>query len=698
MAKVVRLNTSHGRLAVKQPQHEVVEEELRASIRLAQENLLALQAPEGYWIGELSVDSTLCSDYMLFMHWRRKVDPVLQEKLVRHIRSMQLPDGGWNNYHGGPSEINASVKAYFALKLAGHSPQAPWMAEARANILRLGGIPHMNTYGKFYLALLGQFPWEYLPTIPVEMILFPDWAYFNVYQMSSWSRAMLMPLAIIDHFRPTRHLPEEKQLHELYPYGLEGADFSLRRSHRFFTWRNFFLRCDRALKWVDSCRWKPLRARALERAEKWMVERLGEGSDGLAAIFPGMVNSLIALEVLGYPADHPVCRKTEADLEKLFVEESNDFRIQPCLSPVWDTAVTALALVESGIEPNDPALVRASSWLYSKEVRIRGDWVKQNPYHEGSGWAFEFNNIYYPDTDDTAMVLMALRLIAPEDQEAANAAFKRALGWQMSFQCRDGGWAAFDKDVTKSWLEDMPFADHNAILDPTCSDLTARTIELLGYLGSDRRERAVARAISHLKATQCDDGSWYGRWGVNYIYGTWQVLRGLRAIGYDMNESWVRRGRDWLASCQNEDGGWGESCGSYDDPALKGKGPSTASQTSWGLMGLCACGMLDSPAIQHGVQYLLETQNPDGSWTEDEITGTGFPKVFYLKYDMYRNNFPLLALATYANARAGIFRPTHVQLEPSARITYYPKLKKLVPQMVTLLGGVFTAAATDRAS
>jgi squalene-hopene/tetraprenyl-beta-curcumene cyclase len=698
MAKVVRLNASQGRLAVKQPQYEVFEEELRAGITLAQENLLGLQSSEGYWVGELMVDTTLVSDYMLFMHWRGKVDPVMQEKCARHIRRRQLPDGGWNNYHNGPSEINASVKAYFALKLAGHNPQAPWMAEARANILRLGGIPHMNTYGKLYLALLGQFPWEYLPTIPVEVILFPDWAYFNVYQMSSWSRAMLMPLAIINHFRPIRQLPEDKQLHELYPCGLEGADFTLRRSHRFFTWRNFFLRCDRALKWVEPLPWKPLRARALAAAEEWMVTRLGEGSDGLAAIFPGMVNSLIALEAMGYPADHPVCVKTEADLRKHFVDEPNDFRIQPCMSPVWDTAVTSIALVESGIEPNHPALVRASSWLYSKEVRIRGDWVKQNPYHEASGWAFEFNNDYYPDTDDTAMVLMALRLIEPEDQEAANAAFKRALGWQMSFQCRDGGWAAFDKDVTKGWLEDMPFADHNAILDPTCSDLTARTIELLGYLGSDVRERPVARAISHLKATQCDDGSWYGRWGVNYIYGTWQVLRGLRAIGYDMNESWVRRGRDWLSSCQNEDGGWGETCASYDDPALKGKGPSTASQTSWGLMGLCACGSLDSPAIQHGVQYLLETQNPDGSWTEDEITGTGFPKVFYLKYDMYRNNFPLLALATYANGRAGIFRPTHVQLETTARINYYPRLKKLVPQLATVLGSVFSTAATDRAS
>jgi squalene-hopene/tetraprenyl-beta-curcumene cyclase len=697
MSKVVRLNPSRGRLTVKQPQHEIVEEDLRAAIRLSQEHLLGLQHPDGYWIGELTCDSTLCSDHVLYMHWRGKVDAVLQEKCVRHIRRMQLPDGGWNIYRGGPSEINATVKAYFALKLAGHSPQAPWMVEARANILRLGGIPHMNTYGKLYLALLGQFPWEYLPTIPVEVILMPDWAFFNLYQMSCWSRAILMPLAIINHFRPTRQLPEEKQLHELYPCGLEGADFSLPRSERFFTWRNFFLRCDRLLKMRERMSWKPLRKLALERTEAWMIERMGEGSDGLSAIFPAMLNALIALESLGYAEDHPVFVKAKKDYETLFRDEPDDFRIQPCLSPVWDTAITTIALAESGVETSHPALVRASSWLYSKEVRIRGDWIKQNPYHEASGWAFEFNNVYYPDTDDTAMVLMALRLIEPEDPVEASAAFKRALGWQMSFQCRDGGWAAFDKDVTKGWLEDVPFADHNAILDPTCSDLTARTIELLGYLGRDRRDRAVARAIAHLRSTQCDDGSWYGRWGVNYIYGTWQVLRGLRAVGYDMTENWVRRGRDWLASCQNDDGGWGESCASYDDPSLKGKGPSTASQSAWALMGLCACGDLDSPAIQHGLQYLIEKQNPDGSWTEDEITGTGFPKVFYLKYDMYRNNFPLLALATYSNARAGIARPTHVHWKPAARINHYPKLAKLVPQMMTILLGAFHEAV-DRVS
>jgi len=629
--------------------------DVREGIRLAQQNLLRLQHPEGYWVGELMVDATLCADYILYMHWAEKVDAVLQEKCVQHIRARQKEDGGWNIYYGGPSEINASVKAYFALKLAGDSPSDPWMSEARATILRLGGIPHMNTYAKLYLALLGQFPWKYLPTIPVEFILLPDWLFFNVYEMSSWSRAMLMPLAIINHFKPTRFLPADKQLHELYPAGTENNDFTMRRDHRLLTWRNFFLRCDSLLKLHENTPWKPLRQAALEKAEQWMVERMGEGSDGLAAVFPAMLNSIIALKTLGYSEDNPILAKAIHDFQGLFVEDPHDFRIQPCLSPVWDTAINIVALVESGVEADHPDVRRASKWLEKKEVLMKGDWSLKNAHPEASGWAFEFNNVHYPDTDDTAMVLMGLRLVKPEDAQANERMFERALAWLLSFQCRNGGWGAFDKEVTKNWLEDVPFADHNAILDPTCSDLTGRILELLGYIGFDRADRRVERAVEYLRRTQEDDGSWYGRWGVNYIYGAWQVLRGLRAMGLNMKEDWILRARDWLESCQNEDGGWGETCATYDDPSLKGKGESTPSQTSWALMGLCACDDLDRPRIRKGINYLLRTQNCDGSWYEPQTTGTGFPKVFYLKYDMYRNNWPLLALATYENYKAGLF-------------------------------------------
>ncbi len=627
--------------------------ELSDAIDRAQKNLLRQQKPDGHWCGELLVDSTLCSDYVLFMHWLGEVDDALQKRCVRHILKRQLPDGGWNIYYGGPSEINASVKAYFALKLAGHSADVPFMQEARANILRLGGIPRMNTFSKLYLALLGQFPWQYLPSIPVEMILLPKWAPFHIYKMSSWSRAMLVPLAIINHFKPTRELPGMKQLHELYPLGTEHKNFTMERDPRFFAWRNLFLRGDHALKLISKLGWRPMRRRALEEAERWMLERIGEGSDGLATVFPAMLNSLIALRALGYATRHPVYEKAAKDFAGLFVDDPDDFRIQPCLSPVWDTAINLISLAESGVPADHPSLQKAAEWLVEKEVRAHGDWTANNPHPEASGWAFEYNNVYYPDTDDTAMVLMALRLVKPDNLAELDALFQRALGWQLSFQCRDGGWAAFDKEVTQHWLEDMPFADHNAILDPTCSDLTARTLELLGYIGYDLKAECVRRGVQYLVDTQDDDGSWYGRWGVNYIYGTWQVLRGLRAIDEDMTQDWVLRGRDWLESCQNDDGGWGESCASYENPVLKGIGESTASQTAWALMGICACGDLERASIQRGLRYLLFTQRNDGGWNEPQITGTGFPGVFYLKYDMYRQNFPLLALATYVNYRNG---------------------------------------------
>src|SRR5438309_2513094 len=630
------------------------DDEILSATARAQENLLQQQKPDGHWCGELIVDSTLCSDYILFMHWCGEVDAPLQRSCVRHILKRQLPDGGWNIYHGGPSEINASVKAYLALKLAGSSVDAPFMREARATILRLGGIPQMNTFSKLYLALLGQFPWKYLPAIPIEMVLLPKWAPFHIYKMSSWSRAMLLPLGIINHFKPTRVLPGDKQLHELYPLGTEQADLRLPRSEKFWTWRNFFLRLDDTLKFLQPLRIGHLRRRALEVAERWMVERIGEGSDGLAAVYPAMLNCMIALRVLGYTKKNPTYAKAEKDFAGLFLDDPEDFRIQPCLSPVWDTAITIISLTESGVSPEYPALQKAADWLIGKEVRIRGDWAVNNPYPQASGWAFEYNNVYYPDTDDTAMVLMALRLIRPKDPQALNEVFRRALNWQLSFQCRDGGWAAFDKNVTTPWLEDMPFADHNAILDPTCSDLTARTLELLGYIGFDTRTRCVRDAIQYLIDTQDDDGSWYGRWGVNYIYGTWQVLRGLRAISQDMTQDWILRGRDWLESCQNDDGGWGETCATYENPAMKGIGVSTPSQTAWAVMGICACGDLERSSIQRGVRFLLSSQKSDGSWDEPQITGTGFPGVFYLKYDMYRQNFPLLALATYVNYRSGL--------------------------------------------
>src|SRR5881392_2425835 len=369
------------------------DDEILSATARAQANLLRQQKPDGHWCGELIVDSTLCSDYVVFMHWCREVDAQLQRRCVRHILKRQLPDGGWNIYHGGPSEINASVKAYFALKLSGCSVDAPFMQEARATIMRVGGIPQMNTFSKLYLALLGQFPWKYLPAIPLEMVLLPSWAPFHIYKMSSWSRAMLIPLAIINHFKPTRILPGEKQLHELYPLGTEQADLRLPRSEKFWTWRNFFLRLDDTFKFLQPLRIRPLRRRALEEAERWMLERIGEGSDGLAAVFPAMLNCLIALRALGYSKTNPVYAKAEKDFNGLFVNDPDDFRIQPCLSPVWDTSINIISLAESGFPAEHPVLQKAAEWLVNKEVRFRGDWTVNNPHREASGWAFEYNNV-----------------------------------------------------------------------------------------------------------------------------------------------------------------------------------------------------------------------------------------------------------------------------------------------------------------
>jgi squalene-hopene/tetraprenyl-beta-curcumene cyclase len=624
------------------------EKEIETAILRSQEHLLGMQKPEGYWIGELMVDSTIVSDTVAYHHWNRKVDPAWQRKAVHHIFSMQLPDGGWNIYYGGPSDVNATIKAYLALKLAGVRETDPRMLRAREVALHLGGVPRMNTFAKLYLALLGLYSWEYVPTIPCEVLLIGKWFHVNFWDMSNWSRAMLVPLAIINHFKPTRPVPVD--LDELYPEGLHERDLALAPDPEAVSWRNFFLWLDRLHKfaeWFAEHKIHPFRRRALRKCEQWMLERF-EHTDGLAAIFPAMLNSLIALQSLGYPDDHPQVVRATHELKKLEHETADSVHIEPCFSPVWDTAIVAVCLHESGISENHPALKKAATWLMDREIRIRGDWYHKNPTRvEPSGWVFEFNNQWNPDVDDTAMVLLALRKIPTDHPARRDECFQRGLNWMLTFQCKDGGWASFDRDCTKNILEKVPFADHNAMLDPECADITARILELLGYENFRLSHVRVKKALDYIRAQQETDGSWYGRWGVNYIYGTWQVLRGLRALNLDMQQPWLFKARDWLESVQHDDGGWGERCNTYDDPVFKGRGPSTASQTAWAVMGLCAFDDPDNPRLKRGIEYLVRTQNPDGSWTEHETTGTGFPKVFYLKYDIYRNAWPLLALATY---------------------------------------------------
>jgi len=623
---------------------------LTKAIEQSQSYLLSIQKPEGYWVGELMVDTTLVSDKLAYHHWNGKVDAAWQRKAVNHILSMQLPDGGWNTYHGGPSEVNATIKAYLALKLAGLPATDPRMLRAREVALNFGGVPRMNTFSKLYLALLGLFPWEYVPTIPCEVLLIGKWFHVNFWDMSNWSRGMLVPLAIINHFKPTRPLDHDINLDELYPEGIKERDLALPPDPERITWRNFFLWLDRLHKfaeWFAEHGIHPFRRRALKRCEQWMLERF-EGSDGLAAIFPGILNSLIALKALGYPDEHPQVVRAARELKKLEHETADTVRIEPCLSPVWDTAIVTVCLRESGVPADHPRIKQAAEWLMAKEIRFRGDWYHKNPTSvEPSGWVFEFENKWNPDVDDTAMVLLALRQVPTDSPKKRDECFMRGFNWMMTFQCRDGGWAAFDKDCTKNILEKVPFADHNAMLDPECADITARILELLGYENFSVKHAQVEAALAYIRAKQETDGSWYGRWGVNYIYGTWQVLRGLRALKLDMNQPWLLKARDWLEGVQHEDGGWGERCNTYDDPVFKGQGPSTASQTAWAVMGLCAFDDPERPSLRRGIEYLIRTQNTDGSWTEHETTGTGFPKVFYLKYDMYRNAWPLLALATY---------------------------------------------------
>jgi squalene-hopene/tetraprenyl-beta-curcumene cyclase len=471
---------------------------------------------------------------------------------------------------------------------------------------------------------------------------------------------MIVPLAIINHFRPSRPQNCPVTLDELYPAGKGELDEALRPRYFDFSLRNGFLWLDRLHKIAESVSragFHPFRKFALKRAEQWMLERF-EGANGLAAIFPAMLNALIALKALGYRNDHPQVVRAARELKNLEHDDGQAVRIEPCFSPVWDTAIVAICLRESGIPAEHPAMKKSVDWLIGKEIRFRGDWQYKNGVHvEPSGWVFEYENKWNPDVDDTAMVLLALRQVPTNDPKRRDECFKRGLDWMMTFQCRDGGWAAFDKDCTKGILEKVPFADHNAMLDPECADITARILELLGLEGYPVTHPQVIKALQYIRGQQEADGSWYGRWGVNYIYGTWQVLRGLRALNFNMNQRWLLRARDWLESVQHTDGGWGERCNTYDDPVFKGQGPSTASQTAWAVMGLCAFDDPNLPSLKRGIEYLCRTQNADGSWTEHEITGTGFPKVFYLKYDMYRNSWPLLALATYrklldrANAR-----------------------------------------------
>jgi squalene-hopene/tetraprenyl-beta-curcumene cyclase len=622
-------------------------ERLDGAVAAARDWLLARQDPVGFWCGELEGDTTLESYIILLDAFLGRRGAPRASALARTIRECVLPQGGWPQYEGGPADLSVSTLSYFALKVAGEPEDAPFMRRSRDVILGLGGADNANTYTRYHLALFGQVGWDTVPAIPPEMILLPDNGAFTVYDMSSWSRTIFVPLSVLWAEKPVVALPPSCGVKELFTPSRERA-----ATGRPAGWRRFFFAVDRSLKQYERLPGAgKLRRRALARAHAWIVERL-EASGGLSAILPAMCNSVMALKVLG---DDVRLAAELAHLDGLLLADDagGSLRVQPCLSPVWDTVLATHALAESRLTEH-PALERAATWLLGKQTSRAGDWSRRNPAPPG-GWFFEHQNAFYPDVDDTCMALMVLRRVRADTPEAAQeAALRRGLAWMLGMQNDDGGWASFDRGNDKRWLTEVPFADHNAMIDPSTADITGRVLESLSHFpGFTASHPVVAKALAFLRRTQEPDGCWFGRWGVNYIYGTWQVLRGVRCIGEDLEAPYVRRGARWLEARQNVDGGWGESVASYDDPSRRGVGPSTPSQTAWALMGLIAAGEHDGAAVRRGVRWLLEAQTADGTWAQEPWTGTGFPKVFYLNYHHYRHYFPLMALGQYASARAG---------------------------------------------
>ena len=623
---------------------------LDQAIERARSRLLAMQDPAGFWVAELQTDSTLTSEYLMLRHFLGKVDETKQRKIVTFLRETQLPEGGWNLYYGGPNHLSTTVKAYFALKLGGCSSDEPFMRRAREVILDQGGLLRSNVFTKFTLAIFGQIDWRGVPAMPIELFLLPRWFFFNMYEISYWSRTVLAPLMIIFAHKPVAPMPPGAGLTELRGDLNAKYDRFFPRSGRLISWGNLFLSIDRLLRWYE---WHPirrLRRPAMERATLWMLARM-QGEGGLGAIYPAMANSVMALRCLGYEVEHPIMARAFKQIESLEVEDGRTLHVQPCPSPVWDTCLAVNALRASDLSADHPALISACRWLLSKQTWKRGDWKVKAPAAEPGGWYFQFENEFYPDIDDTAVVMTALSKTMLPDEPSKRAALTQALKWVMPMQSRGGGWASYDKDNDRLVLNEIPFADHKVLLDPPTADLTGRMLEMLGHLGHTRFEPAAQRAIAFLRREQEPEGCWYGRWGVNYIYGTWSVLAGLRAIGEPMEQPYIRRATEWLISRQNPDGGWGESCSSYGDPRTAGRGMNTPSQTAWALLGLLHAGLAGHPAVSRGIAYLLRTQSADGGWEEREFTGTGFPRVLYLRYHLYRLYFPLWALSLFRNLR-----------------------------------------------
>lgn len=628
---------------------------LEESIQNAKGALLALRKDDGHFCFELEADTTIPAEYVLMRHYRAEpVDAELERKIGVYLRRCQGDHGGWPLFQDGRFNISASVKAYFALKMIGDDVEAPHMARAREAILACGGAAKSNVFTRALLALYGEIPWRGVPVMPVEIMLLPKWFPFHLDKISYWGRTVLVPLLVLMTKKPRAKNPKNVHIPELFTTAPEEVKVWPKGEHQTWPWAHIFGEIDKLLRLVEPHMPKGPRARSIERAEKWTTERLN-GVDGLGAIFPAMVNSLLMYDALGVADDDPRKRQARESIERLLVVNDTEAYCQPCVSPVWDTCLTAHALLETGDEDAREAASAACEWLAPLQVLdVKGDWAAQRPDLRPGGWAFQYANAYYPDVDDTAVVVTAMdRLTANDSSRSYDERIARAREWIVGMQSKNGGWGAFDADNTCHYLNHIPFADHGALLDPPTADVSARCVSMLAQLGDTiETSECLKRGVDYLIKEQEKDGSWFGRWGANYIYGAWSTLCALNAAGLPHDHDAYRRAVAWLVAIQNDDGGWGEDLSSYKlDYKGYEQAPSTASQTAWAILGLMAAGEIDHPAVASGIAYLQSTQSESGLWNEARFTATGFPRVFYLRYHGYGKFFPLWALARYRNLR-----------------------------------------------
>jgi squalene-hopene/tetraprenyl-beta-curcumene cyclase len=630
---------------------------LDEAISAATDAILDLQRPDGHWVFELEADATIPAEYVLMRHYLAEpVDAKLEAKIGNYIRRIQGEHGGWPLFHDGAFDVSASVKAYFALKMIGDDVDAPHMVRAREAIRAHGGAETVNVFTRALLALYGVIGWKAVPVMPVEIMLLPRWFPFHLDKISYWARTVIAPLLVLGALKPRARNPKGTRIDELFLISPASVGMPKKAPHQSAAWFAFFRAVDNALRVIEPMFPASLRKRAIEKSVSFVTERLN-GEDGLGAIFPAMVNSLLMFDTLGYPTQHPDRVLARRSIEKLLVVKPDEAYCQPCVSPVWDTALTCHALMEVGTTPALEATEAGLKWLLPLQVLdVVGDWSAQRPEVRPGGWAFQYANPHYPDLDDTAVIVMAMdRAQRGRASKPYDAAIARATEWVVGLRSKNGGWGAFDADNNHLYLNNIPFSDHGALLDPPTEDLTGRCVSMLAQLGeTGGGSIAMREGLEFLRRTQHREGSWYGRWGMNFIYGTWSALCALNAAGLGRDAPEIRRAVQWFLAIQNEDGGWGEGGESYK-LAYRGyeAAPSTASQTAWALLGLMAAGEIESAAVARGIGYLLRAQGPDGFWPEELYTATGFPRVFYLRYHGYSKFFPLWALARYRNMRAG---------------------------------------------